>query len=40
MKKIIVIGAGAQGNVVAGVLSAQDDIDTVMLADINIGKKP
>ncbi len=38
MKKVIVIGAGAQGNVVAGVLSAQDDIDTVMLADIDIDR--
>ncbi|MCF8067128.1 MAG: saccharopine dehydrogenase NADP-binding domain-containing protein [Desulfobacterales bacterium] len=36
MKKVIIIGAGAQGNVICGVLAKADDISVVMLADINI----
>lgn len=36
MKKVIIIGAGAQGNVVAGVLSEADDVGTVVLADLDI----
>lgn len=36
MKKIIIIGAGAQGNVISGVLSRADDIGEIMLADIDI----
>jgi len=38
MKKVIIIGAGAQGNVVAGVLSETDDIGTIVLADIDIDR--
>lgn len=36
MKKVIIIGAGAQGNVISGVLSRADDIGEIMLADIDI----
>lgn len=36
MKKVIIIGAGAQGNVISGVLSKADDIGEIMLADIDI----
>jgi len=36
VKKVIIIGAGAQGNVVAGVLSEADDVDEIMLADLDI----
>lgn len=33
--KVLVVGAGAQGNVVAGVLSRADDIGALVLADID-----
>jgi len=33
--KILVLGAGAQGNVVAGVLSKADDIGTIVLGDVD-----
>jgi lysine 6-dehydrogenase len=36
MKKALVIGAGAQGNVVCWVLSRQEDIGAIVLADIDI----
>ncbi|MDX2512316.1 MAG: saccharopine dehydrogenase NADP-binding domain-containing protein, partial [Desulfobacterales bacterium] len=36
MKKVIIIGAGAQGNVICGVLSKADDIGEIMLADIDM----
>lgn len=36
MKKVLIIGAGAQGNVISGVLSKADNITEIMLADINI----
>jgi saccharopine dehydrogenase (NAD+, L-lysine-forming) len=36
MKKVIIIGAGAQGNVISGVLSRADDIGEIELADIDI----
>jgi len=38
MKKVIIIGAGAQGNVISGVLSKADDIGEIMLADIDIDR--
>jgi len=38
MKKVIIIGAGAQGNVISGVLSRADDIGEIMLADIDINR--
>ncbi len=36
MKKVIIIGAGAQGNVLCGVLAKADDIGEIMLADIDM----
>ncbi len=36
MRRILVIGAGAQGNVIGSVLSRADDIDAIVLADIDI----
>ena len=36
MKKVLIIGAGAQGNVISGVLAKADDVGEIMLADINI----
>jgi len=36
MKKVLIIGAGAQGNVISGVLSKADDIEEIMLADIDL----
>lgn len=36
MKKVLIIGAGAQGNVICGVLSKADDIGEIMLADIDM----
>lgn len=35
MRRILVIGAGAQGNVIGSVLSRADDIDAIVLADID-----
>ena len=35
MKKVLIIGAGAQGNVICGVLAGADDIEAIMLADID-----
>jgi saccharopine dehydrogenase (NAD+, L-lysine-forming) len=36
MKKVLIIGAGAQGNVISGVLAKAAEVGEVMLADINI----
>lgn len=36
MKNVMIIGAGAQGNVISGVLSRTDDVGTVLLADIDL----
>jgi saccharopine dehydrogenase-like NADP-dependent oxidoreductase len=35
MKKVIIIGAGAQANVIAGVLSKADDVSEIVVTDIN-----
>ncbi len=35
MKKVMIIGAGAQGNVISGVLSRADDVGTIVLGDID-----
>ena len=35
MKKVLIIGAGAQGNVISGILAAADDVGAIMLADID-----
>lgn len=36
MKKVLVIGAGAQGNVIGGVLAAAEDVASITLADIDL----
>lgn len=35
MKKVIIIGAGAQANVIAGVLSKADDVSEIVVTDID-----
>jgi len=36
MKKVMIIGAGAQGNVISGVLSQADDVGAILLGDIDV----
>ena len=36
MHKAMVIGAGAQGNVISGVLAQADDVGTILLADVDL----
>jgi saccharopine dehydrogenase (NAD+, L-lysine-forming) len=36
MKKVLIIGAGAQGNVISGVLSQADDVGTILLGDVDL----
>ena len=36
MKKVLIIGAGAQGNVISGVLAKAEDVREIMLVDINL----
>jgi saccharopine dehydrogenase (NAD+, L-lysine-forming) len=36
MKKVLIIGAGAQGNVVSGVLSKAEDVGSLTLGDIDL----
>ncbi|MDM8541958.1 saccharopine dehydrogenase NADP-binding domain-containing protein [Desulfococcaceae bacterium HSG9] len=38
MKKVFIIGAGAQGNVISGVLSQADDVDAILLGDVDLGR--
>ncbi len=38
MKKIIIIGAGAQANVITGVLSRADDVSEIVLTDISLDR--
>ena len=35
-KKVLIIGAGAQGNVISGVLSEEEDVESVVLGDIDV----
>ncbi len=35
MKKVMIIGAGAQGNVISGVLSQAQDVESILLGDID-----
>ncbi len=32
----MIIGAGAQGNVISGVLAKADDVDTILLGDVDL----
>jgi saccharopine dehydrogenase-like NADP-dependent oxidoreductase len=36
MKKVMIIGAGAQGNVISGVLSQANDVGTILLGDVDL----
>ncbi len=36
MKKIIIVGAGAQGNVICGILAKAAEVDKIMLVDLDI----
>ena len=36
MKKVMIIGAGAQGNVISGVLSQAEDVGTILLGDVDL----
>jgi len=36
MKKVMIVGAGAQGNVISGVLARADDVATILLGDIDM----
>lgn len=36
MYKVMIIGAGAQGNVISGVLAQADDVGTVLLGDVDL----
>jgi len=35
-KKVLIIGAGAQGNVISGVLSEAEDVESILLGDIDV----
>jgi saccharopine dehydrogenase-like NADP-dependent oxidoreductase len=36
MKKVIIVGAGAQGNVIAGILAKAVEVSTIMLVDLDL----
>ena len=36
MKKVIIVGAGAQGNVICGILAKAQEVDKIMLVDLDI----
>lgn len=38
MKKVLIVGAGAQANVITGVLSRNDDVGEIVLTDIDINR--
>jgi saccharopine dehydrogenase (NAD+, L-lysine-forming) len=38
MKKVMIIGAGAQGNVISGVLSRAEDVGTILLGDVDVSR--
>lgn len=38
MNNIMIIGAGAQGNVISGVLCRAEDVDTILLGDIDVNR--
>jgi saccharopine dehydrogenase-like NADP-dependent oxidoreductase len=37
-KKILIIGAGAQGNVISGVLGKAEDVGSITLGDIDVAR--
>jgi saccharopine dehydrogenase-like NADP-dependent oxidoreductase len=38
MKKVIIVGAGAQGNVIAGILAKAPEVGKIMLVDLDLGR--
>ena len=38
MHKVMIIGAGAQGNVISGVLAQADDVGTILLGDVDLDR--
>jgi len=36
MKKVIIVGAGAQGNVIAGILAKAEEVSKIMLVDLDV----
>lgn len=38
MKKVMIIGAGAQGNVISGVLSRAEDVGNILLGDVDVNR--
>jgi saccharopine dehydrogenase-like NADP-dependent oxidoreductase len=36
MKKVIIVGAGAQGNVISGILAEAEDVGKIMLVDLDV----
>ncbi len=36
MKKVIIVGAGAQGNVIAGILARAEEVSKIMLVDLDV----
>jgi len=38
MKKVIIVGAGAQGNVIAGILAKAEEVGKIMLVDLDVDR--
>lgn len=38
MKKVMIIGAGAQGNVISGVFAQAEDVGTILLGDLDLNR--
>jgi len=38
MKKVIIVGAGAQGNVISGILAKAPEVGKIMLVDLDLGR--
>ena len=38
MKKVLIIGAGTQGNVISGILASAEDVGAVVLGDIDVAR--
>jgi threonine dehydrogenase-like Zn-dependent dehydrogenase len=36
MKKVIIVGAGAQGNVISGILAKAPEVSKIMLVDLDV----
>ena len=36
MKKVIIVGAGAQGNVISGILAKAPEVGKIMIVDLDV----